>query len=454
MKTTILFFASLIVFLFSCKTKKDKSGKLKGPNVVIIVADDLGWHDVGYHGSEIKTPAIDRLVDEGIELDRFYVQSVCSPTRASLLTGKPPGRYGILSPLGDEPAFPPETITLAEVLKEKGYETAISGKWHLGTVPEARPLNFGFTSSYGYLRGQIDPYTHLYKNGNRTWHRNDTLIDETGHATDLITNEAIRVIEDANKKHVPFFLYVAYSVPHYPLEEPEMWVDIYKDAISNESRRIYAAAVTHMDDAINRIMRTLNKEGLDDHTIVLFFSDNGAQKSWHSKTQYNGKFKGNDVLGDNLPLRDWKTSLYDGALRVPAVIRWKGKLPAGKKIEEAINVEDVYPALAWVAGASVPEEAKIEGINFWPVLNGGEMPEERVMYWRMNYGMAVKKGPWKLVHYGKTPAEGRDELYNVENDPEEKNDMAQGNPNILQDLKKELDHQFSMDSQALAKEIK
>lgn len=446
-------FLFVFVFFFTCKPEEEKTRGKPLPNILIIVADDLGWHDVGYHESEIKTPVIDKLAKEGIVLERFYVHSVCSPTRASLLTGRPPSRYGILSPLGDEPAFPRGTITIAELLRQKGYDTAISGKWHLGTVPEARPLNFGFNSSYGYLRGQIDPYTHLYKNGNRTWHRNDTLIDEEGHATDLITKEAVRVIEKNRGANVPFFLYVAYSVPHYPLDEPDKWVDMYQSTIANESRRMYAAAVTHMDHAIGQIMSALKKSGDEKNTLVLFFSDNGAQKSWHSKTQYGGKFKGNDVLGNNTPLRDWKTSLYDGALRVPALIRWKGTLPGGTKVEEYMHVTDVYPTLANLAGIDIPDALKIEGINFWPALEGKSLPEDRIIYWRLNYGMAIMQGPWKLVHYGKTPEEGRDELFNIEKDPEETNDLSAENKSVLEDLKSELKKQFALDSPKPAKEI-
>ncbi len=416
------------------------------------MADDLGWNDIGYHGSEIKTPAIDKLSQEGIELDRFYVHSVCSPTRASLLTGRYPSRYGILSPLGDEAVFPEGTVTIAELLNQNGYETAISGKWHLGTVPEARPMRLGFNSSYGYLRGQIDPYTHLYKNGNKTWHRNDTLIDEEGHATDLITDEAVQFIEKSHDNSKHFFLYVAYSVPHFPLDEPENWVDMYEKSIANESRRLYAASVTHMDEGIGRIMVTLEKNKLEENTVVLFFSDNGAQESWQSKTQYNGKYKGNDVLGDNRPLRDWKTSFYDGALRVPAIIMWKGKLSHGK-ISEAINVADIYPTLAGLAGADIPEELNIEGLNFWPSLDGVTLDEDRIMYWRMNKGMALKKGDWKLIHHGKTPDEGTDELYNIFLDPNETRDVSEENGKILLELKKEMKHQFSLDSPLLANEI-
>lgn len=456
-KTSWYLYVPVMVFLillFSCKAKKDKTASREHPNIIIIVADDLGWHDVGYHNSEIKTPAIDKLAAEGVELDRFYVHSVCSPTRAALLTGRPPSRYGILSPLGDEAVFPDGTISIAELMRRKGYDTSISGKWHLGTVPEARPMNYGFNSSYGYLRGQIDPYTHLYKNCNRTWHRNDTLIDEEGHATDLITDEALRFIEKPRAESKPFFIYVAYSVPHYPLDEPKKWMDMYESSIANESRRQYAAAVSHMDSAISRIMLSLSEMGIENNTVVLFLSDNGAQESWHSKTQYGGKFKGNDVLGNNKPLRDWKTSLYEGALRVPAIIRWKGKLTNHKTIGEPINVEDIYPTLAYLVGVDIPKEVKAEGVNFWPALMGKNMPENRVMYWRMSYGMAVRKGDWKLIHQGKTPDEGTDELYNVISDPEETKDMASHNKEILLSLKEELNHQFSLDSPSLAKEIK
>ena len=446
------FYYLILVYTFSCSPKEEKVTDQNQPNIIVIVADDLGWNDIGYHGSEIKTPAIDKMVQGGMELDRFYVHSVCSPTRASLLTGRYPSRYGILSPLGDEPVFPAGTVTIAELLKNNGYETAISGKWHLGTVPEARPMKLGFDSSYGYLRGQIDPYTHLYKNGNKTWHRNDILVDEDGHATDLITDEAIRFIEKSQGNKKPFFLYVAYSVPHYPLDEPGHWIDMYEESIANESRRLYAASVTHMDEGIGRIIKILGKNEIEENTVVLFFSDNGAQQSWHSKTQYNGKFKGNDVLGDNTPLRDWKTSFYDGALRVPAVIMWKGNLNHGK-VSEAINVADIYPTLAGLAGIDMPADLKFDGVDLWPALEGKPISEERIMYWRMKSGMALKKGEWKLVHHGKTPDEGTDELYHISLDPNEKENVAAENEQVLLELKKEMKQQFLLDSPVLAKEI-
>jgi arylsulfatase A-like enzyme len=429
---------------FSCHTTDLRSFEGEKPNIVVIIADDLGWNDVGYHGSEIKTPVLDRMAGEGIEFNRFYVCSVSSPTRASLLTGRYPSRFGILTPLADAPGLPAGTVTIAALLQQNGYDTGISGKWHLGAVPEARPLNYGFNSSYGYLRGQIDPYTHLYKDMSRTWHRNDVLTDEEGHSTDLITLEALRFINEPREKNNPFFLYVAYSVPHYPLEEPEEWTGLYKQIISNESRRNNAAAVTHMDHSIGEILNALKNKGIEKNTLVMFMSDNGGQKSWSSKTEYNGKFKPHDVLGDNRPLRDWKTSLYDGALRVPAILIWPGKIEPGK-IEEAVNVTDVYPTLAYLAGVEIPEEVMPDGLSFMGILLGKKAQENRIMYWRSNNSIALKKGDWKLIHKGKTIAEGIDELYNLRHDPHETKDISGQNQELVKELKKEIQNQLLLD---------
>jgi arylsulfatase B len=439
----------LLPSVISCSPKKSADAENTKPNIVLIIADDLGWNDVGYHGSDTKTPTLDRLAGEGIEFDRYYVCSVSSPTRAALLTGKYPSRYGILSPLGDEPGLPKGTLTIAGLLRQNGYDTGISGKWHLGAAPEGRPLNYGFNSSYGYFRGQIDPASHLYKDGSRTWHRSDVLIDEEGHATDLITEEAIRFINKPRDRSDPFFLYVAYSVPHYPLEEPAEWTNMYKQTISNESRRNNAASVTHMDNSIGKILAALKQRNIEANTIVMFQSDNGGQRSWSSKTEYNGKFKPHDVLGDNRPLRDWKTSLYDGALRVPALLLWPGKLKH-RKVEQAVNVTDLFPTLASIAGAKVPEDLKLDGINIWPLIKGESASEDRVMYWKLNNGStALKKGEWKLIHKGKNIEEGTDELYNIILDPYETKDMAKDNIDKVAELKKEIQNNLLLDSKRI-----
>jgi len=436
--------AFLLPSLVSASSQETKNSDNKQPNILVIIADDLGWNDVGYHGSEIVTPTIDKLAREGVELNKFFVCSVCSPTRASLLTGRYPARYGILAPLGDEQGLPAGTVTIAELLKRNGYDTGISGKWHLGAVPEGRPMHYGFNSSYGSLRGQIDPYTKLYKNGDKTWYRNDVLIEEEGHATDLITKEAIRFISQPREKGKPFFLYVAYTVPHSPLSEPKEWTDIFKQSISNESRRNFAASVRHMDNSIDKMLQAIKKMGIEENTIVMFISDNGGQENWSSKTEYGGKFKPHDVLGNNLPLRDWKGSLYDGALRVPAVFSWPGKLKH-MKIDESINVADIYPTLAYLAGARIADQLNIEGISFWPSLNGKSAPKDRIMYWRSNSSTALKKGDWKLIHIGKKPEEGTYELYNTLLDPFETKNVANENMDKVLELKKEIQYNLSLD---------
>ena len=251
------------------------------PNIVFIIADDLGWSDVGYQGSEIRTSNIDQLAAGGRIFSHHYVEPTCTPTRVGLFTGRYPSRFGVTSPAYGN-IFQPGTVTLASALHDCGYFTAISGKWHMGSPPQCVPLKFGFDSSYGYFHGQIDPYTHHYKTGAASWHRNDRLIDEKGHATDLITKEAVRVIE-SHPKDRPFFLYVAYSAPHTPLNEPEKWTSMYQDTIKEPSRRWFAASVTHMDHGIGEIVRALKDHGLRENTLVVFVSDNGAQKKWFNK---------------------------------------------------------------------------------------------------------------------------------------------------------------------------
>jgi arylsulfatase A-like enzyme len=219
---------------------------------------------------------------------------------------------------------------------------------------------------------------------------------------------------------------------------------MYRQTISNESRRNNAAAVTHMDNSIGMILDALKNNGIENNTMVLFLSDNGGQKSWSSKTEYNGKFKPHDVLGDNRPLRDWKTTLYDGALRVPAILIWPGKIEH-MKIEEAVNVTDVYPTLASLTGAKIQEELKLDGLSFMNLINGKKSPQDRIMYWRSNNSIALKKGDWKLIHLGKTLEKGVDELYNLQQDPFETVDVSGQNPELVNELRKEIQNQLLLD---------
>jgi len=303
------------------------------PNIVIIALDDAGWKDFGYHNSEIKTPSIDRFAREGVELNNFYVYPTCSPTRASLMTGRPPSRVGVISAVTaqhEEPMLPKGTVTIAELLRRNGYSTGISGKWHLGNTLELSPDNYGFDHAHGFLGPWVDFYTHRSMQEKVTWHRNGAYIEQEGHATDLIADEAIQFITEFRDKDKPFFLYVPFNAPHLPLQEEKRWIEPYDGIIESESRKYYAAAVSHADLAIGRIISTLEEEGLDKNTLVIFFSDNGGEppgvKNYLNPVPTYRTTTATDKYGDNGPLRGAKYSFYEGGIRVAATMYWPGRL--------------------------------------------------------------------------------------------------------------------------------
>jgi arylsulfatase A-like enzyme len=413
------------------------------PNVLLLIADDLGWNDIGYNGSEIKTPQLDKLAMGGVRLDRHYVYPTCSPTRAGLLTGRNPSRFGVHAPIAgrSEDALPKDTVTLARALKTRGYATALFGKWHLGLRPEVGPRQYGFDQTYGYLHGQIDQYTHRYKNGDKSWHRNDVFVDEKGHATDLIADEAVKFIQ-ADRK-VPFFLWVAFSVPHYPIQEDDKWQAPYKDTIKDPSRRLYAACVTHMDAAIGRIVEALEKSGQAKNTLIVFTSDNGGQKDWASKTDYEGKHGPYPTLGDNRPLRGWKTELYEGGIRVPALVSWRERLQPGV-VKDTVSYLDWFPTAAGLAGVDIRADWKLEGRNFWPVLaREPKAPSVPPLYWNTGRDSALLAGDWKLIVSQRKPETV--ELYNLADDAAEKKNLAGENPKKVEELRKMLAEQKRLD---------
>ena len=398
----------------------------KAPNLILIVSDDQGWNDIGYHNPKILTPHLDRLAATGVRLEANYVLPTCSPTRAALLTGINPSRYGIMGPIAGSSklALPTSTITLARALKSRGYTTAITGKWHLGLRPEVGPRKYGFDRTYGYLHGQIDPYTHRYKLGDRTWHRQDKLFDEEGHATDLIAAEAVRIIE--RQGDGPLFLYVPFSVPHHPLAEPEEWTARYKGRIDDPSRRLFAASLTHMDAAIGRIVAALDRTKKRSNTLIVFTSDNGGQKSWGKNSQYEGRYKnGHPTLGDNRPLRGWKGGLYEGGIRVPALANWPGRLKPGK-LSAVVSALDWYPTFAHLAGYQRPSDLPLEGQNIWPLLvdpaKANSKSKPRTLYWNTGGRSAVRRGPWKLLASG--GKKKTYQLFNLDDDPHEKTDLS------------------------------
>ncbi len=402
------------------------------PNILFILADDLGWADVGYQGSEITTPNIDRLAGEGVRFEQHYVMPTCTPTRVGLMTGQYPSRFGVTTPAYGK-IFDDDTVTLASALRDSGYSTSISGKWHMGSPPEYVPRKYGFDTSYGYFHGQIDPYTHRYKTGDRSWHRNDQFIEEQGHVTDLITNEAVRVIESEPQK--PFFLYVAYSVPHYPLDEPVEWTSMYEGEFEEPSRQWYAASVTHMDSGVGRIVDALERTGQREETLLVFVSDNGAQKSWRDDKQYDGRYanKPHNVLGDNRPLRGWKGQVYEGGIRVPALANWPGTLQKGK-VAAPVHIVDWMPTFCQLAGYNQDRDLNWDGQDVWPLIEGQTTTQVDpcMLYWKTPNSSALRYGDWKLIVFN---SDEKAELYDLAADPYEKQDLAQQHPGRVADLK-------------------
>ena len=406
------------------------------PNIVMILPDDIGWNDVGYHGSEVRTPNIDALAEGGARFERHYVSPTCSPTRAAILTGRNPAHFNVFGPLGQTTDVRPEDMRLTFGLKNLGYKTHIVGKWHIGDLPEYRPLNYGFDTSYGYLRGQIDPYTHRYKFGDYlTWHRNDEFIDERGHVTDLITEEAVRVIENAGDE--PFFLYLCHHAPHFPCNEPPEWIEPYDDVFEDLWRRHFAAAVTHMDDGIGKVIGALERTGKRENTLVIFLSENGGQESWGApETEYNGRYAPHTRLGDNTPLRGWKATLYEGGVRVPAFANWPGVIEPGTVIEPPTHMTDWATTLIPLAGGEIDPAWQLEGEDLRPLFNGAGALGPRQFYWNhANRLWAVRDGDWKLIDHGN----GEFELFNIAEDPYEENEAAAEFPGEVERLRGILD---------------
>lgn len=411
------------------------------PNIIYLVADDLGWKDVGFHGGNIATPHIDQLAAGGVELDQFYVQPICSPTRSSLMTGRYPMRLGlqvgVIRPWAKH-GLPLQERTLAEALRQAGYYTAITGKWHLGhATRDYLPTRRGFDHQHGHYNGALDYFTHL-REGGLDWHRDDQpLAEEKGYTTELIANEAVRTIE-AHDPAKPLFLYVPFNAPHSPFQAPDSYLERYGN-LKPKNRNILAAMVTAMDDAIGRIVAALDKRGWRQDSLILFHSDNG----------------GVPKIADNGLLRGAKGTLYEGGVRVVALANWPGKLPAGGKVAEMMHAVDIYPTLLGLAGGTLdhPSQQPLDGVDVWPVITGGAKRSDDTILINSNpFHGAIRVGSFKLVKNGqvdanqtKKPGKETFELFNLAVDPFEKNDLAQSLPEKLAELKTRL-AQFEKES--------
>jgi arylsulfatase A-like enzyme len=419
------------------------------PNIVFIMADDLGWADVGFHGGNAPTPNLDTLARENLELLQHYVAPVCSPTRSGLLTGRCWSRFGVTSPQNTR-CLPWDTVTLPQALKEAGYDTCLLGKWHLGSRPEWGPNSFGFDHAYGSLAGGVSPWNHRYKKGefSVTWHRDGKLIEEPGHVTDLITAEAVKWIGQRNER--PFFLDVPFTAVHLPLKEPPAWVKRVADSITGEVPRHYAASVMHLDDSVGQIVAALQRAGKRENTLLIFTSDNGGSTAENNDLKYpdddcpNGR-----LVGNNLPLRGQKGSVYEGGTRVPTIVAWPARRLSGK-VETPVQITDWMPTLCRLAGSQPERALKWDGIDISPLLLGGSPLPARAIYtvgpnWRER---SLRLGDWKLVTRGEGDAR-KVELYNIALDASETQDRAKTEPARLQQLLSELDRVSADDRDAV-----
>ena len=409
------------------------------PNIVYIVSDDQGWKDVGFHGSDIRTPNLDRLAQGGVRLEQFYAQPMCTPSRAALMTGRYPHRYGLQTlviPSAGRYGLATDEWLLPQALRSAGYRTAIVGKWHLGHADRKYwPMQRGFDSQYGPLLGEIDYFTHS-AHGTRDWFRNEQPVTESGYVTELLGREAVRVI-DGHDASRPLFLYLAFTAPHSPYQAPPGYLDRYADQ-PDPARRAYAAMITAMDDQIGEVVRALERRGLRSSTLIVFQSDNGGPRS----AKFTGEvdMSKSTIPADNGPYRDGKGMLYEGGTRVVALANWPGHIPAGSVADQPIHVVDMYPTLSRLAGATTAQAKPLDGLDVWPVLGEGKpSPRTEVVYDVEPFRAALRQGEWKLVWQATLPS--RTELFDLSKDPGEQRDVASQHPEVVAALKQRIEAQ-------------
>ncbi|MEO8496709.1 MAG: arylsulfatase [Planctomycetota bacterium] len=354
------------------------------PNIVVIVADDLGYADIGFMGAkEIRTPHLDRLAASGTILDSFYVQPVCSPTRATLMTGRYPTRTGVYTIVRPNAKWglPLEERTLAVALREAGYHTAICGKWHLGEFQkDHQPTRRGFDEQYGHFFGAIDYFTKL-RDGQRDWYRNDEPCADEGYSTHLVAREACRIVRERPKDKL-LFLYVPFNAVHSPLQVPDSYLQPYPQFTG--ARQKYAGMVAAMDEAIGQIVAALDEAEIREETLILFSSDNGGPSP--------GK------ITDNGPLRAGKGTIFEGGVRVCALANWSKHIKAGTHVTEPIHMVDCFPTLVKLAGGTLEQKLPLDGLDVWSTITqGAKSPHDAILLCGQPTKAAVRSGDWKLL---------------------------------------------------------
>ena len=437
----------------------------KRPNIIVFFADDLGYGELGCQGNpEIPTPHIDSIAESGVRFTAGYVAGPnCSPSRAGLLTGRTPTKFGYeFNPTGarnEEPGIglPIKEVTIAETLQDAGYTTGLIGKWHQGGAAAYHPFRHGFDEFFGFtheghyfvpppwkgvttmLRRKSLPdggkgrwegkkgliYSTHMKGAEPDYDANNPIVRggqpvvETEYLTDAFTREAVDFIDRHDDK--PFFLYLAYNAVHSPLQGADKYMEKFSH-IDDIHRRIFAAMLANMDDSVGAVMEQLRRSGLEENTLVFFLSDNGGPTR--------------ELTSSNLPLRGEKGQMYEGAIRVPYMVQWKGKIPKGQVYHQPVSSFDIY-ATAVANSGDVPLPKQVEGVDLIPFLTGEKKgrPHE-TLFWRQGGKTAMRHGDWKIVRMGKRLEAGRAkwELYDLSKDVSEQTNLAKANPKILGDL--------------------
>lgn len=408
------------------------------PNIVILLADDLGFADLGFRGSDIETPHIDRLAQEGLTLNRFYSMPICTPTRSALMTARDPMKLGTAY-AGFQPwqngGVSPDEHFMPESFKAAGYQTAMIGKWHLGhTIEPLVPNSRGFDHFFGHLNTQIDYFDYTVAGGYDLQENGTSVKREDQYMTDVHGAEAVRYIEELRDPQKPFFLYVPFLAPHSPMQAPEELEDKYKKRLNRPfPKRTYAAMVDSLDQAVGRVLESLDAQGLTDNTLVFFFSDNGGLKAFGA---------------DNSPYRGGKLETFEGGIRVNAIMRWPTQIEAGATSEDVMSVLDIFPSFAAAADVEMKAEKKLDGQDRWDaMMNAGEDPRNGDLYFASNspifdkYHVSVLEKRWKLVQiidHKSASTEVENFLFDMDVDAQEKNNLADANPAIVKRMAKKI----------------
>ena len=412
------------------------------PNVIVILFDDLGLHDLGYLGAnDLRTPNIDRLAAGGTVCRNWYSNApVCAPARSALMTGRCPIRAGVGR--NGAPLRSSER-TIAAILKEDGYATALTGKWHLGSTPDTVPNAHGFDYFYGFHEGCTDYFSHRYYwgdpkivNFHDLWRNRDEIFEDGQYLTERIGDEASAFL--TRQRGNPFFLYAAFNAVHYPMHAPRKYVERFRQL--PRERGMYAAMLSAADDAVGQIIGTLERTGQRQHTIIFLLGDNGATTERRA-----GLDQQVATAGNNTPFRGYKFSTFDGGMHVPAFVNWPGRIPAGKTSDHILMTADILPTVCSLTEASLPTDRTIDGRNIWPVLTQGASSPHDFVAWSEGPQLAIRRGPWKLVLHGVThdvtpagsqPLQGDDAVFlsNLDDDPGESHNLRHQHPEVTDQL--------------------